>query len=106
MIIAINIGEMENLKKTLPVIKQMYVDLGATVTDIKVSTISDIEVICVEMKKNGQNLIIGIAAAAPGEIFQVAVYNPVTNQYDYNILTEGINIIKTAVKNGSNAVNT
>lgn len=101
MIININIGTLANLKNNLPSVRQMYVDAGAVVHEVKIQVIADIEVLCVELTKNGQNMIIGIADAASGEIFAVNVYNSSTNDYDYSLLEEGIEIVKSAVKTGS-----
>ncbi len=102
MIISINNGTLANLKASLPAVQQMYIDSGAVVKGIKVTTIQGIEMICVELVKNGQNMIIGIADAAPGEIFTVAVYNSKSNNFDYEILSEGAVILKTAAKTCSN----
>ena len=86
MLISISKGTVANLKNTLPAVKQMYIDSGAVVHTIKVTEIAGVEVICVELTKNGQNMIIGITNAAEGEIFVVAVYNVKTNEVDYDIL--------------------
>ena len=101
MIININIGTLANLKNNLPSVRQVYVDAGAVVHEVKVQVIAGIEVLCVELTKNGQNMIIGITDAASGEIFAVNVYNSSTNDYDYALLEEGIEIVKSAVKTGT-----
>ncbi|MBQ4032291.1 MAG: zinc ribbon domain-containing protein [Bacilli bacterium] len=106
MMISISLGTLENLKNTLPAVRQMYIDSGAVVHNIKVTTISDIEMICVELTKNSQNMIIGITDAAPGEIFVIAVLAVKTNDFNYDILAEGANIVKSAVKTAGGAVNT
>ena len=104
MLISINKGTIANLKETLPAVKQMYIDAGAVVHNIKVTTIADVEVICVELTKNGQSMIIGITDAADGEIFVIAVYNMKTNDFDYDILAEGVKIVRTAKKTVCNSV--
>jgi len=106
MIISINRGTLANLKASLPAVQQMYIDSGAVVAGIKVTTIQGVELICVELKKDGKSMIIGIADAAPGEIFTVAVYNSKSNNFDYDILSEGVIILKTAAKTCDNAVPT
>jgi len=107
MIISINLGTLDNLKNTLPAVKQMYIDSGAAVHNIKVTTIADIEVICIELSKNGQNMVFGITDAADGEIFVIAVWDAVNNEFNYDILEEGIKIVKSAKKTAcSNITNT
>lgn len=101
MIININLGTVANLKQNIHSVKQIYVDAGAIVHDVKTMQVNGIEIIAVELTKNGQNMIIGIADAAAGEIFAVNVYNSETNTADYNLLTEGIKIIQSAVKIGT-----
>ena len=98
MLINISKGSLANIKETLPAVKQMYIDSGAVVHNIKVTTISDIEMACVELTKNGQNMVIGITDAAEGEIFVIAAFNAETNEIDYDVLAEGANIVKSAKK--------
>ena len=87
MMISISLGTVANLKETLPAVRQMYIDSGAVVHNIKVTTISGIE-------------------AAPGEIFVGAVFAVKANDFNYDILAEGANIVKSAVKTAGGAVNT
>ncbi len=106
MIISVNIGTVAKLKNSLPALRQMYIDAGATINDVSIKNISGSEVICVELTKNNQNLIMGITDAAQGEIFVIAAYNVANNKFDYNILTEGVNIVRTAVKTAGGSVET
>ena len=101
MLIGISLGSIANLKERFPALQSMYTDAGAVVHRIESRTIEGIEVICVELTKNGQNMIIGITDAAEREIFAINVYNSSTNAVDYELLAEGVRIIKTAVKVGS-----
>jgi len=106
MIISINLGTVAKLKNSLPALRQMYIDAGATINDVVIKNISGSEVICVELTKNNQNLIMGITDAAQGEIFVIAAYNVTNNKFDYDILAEGIGIVRTAVKTAGGSVET
>jgi len=86
------------IRENLDTVKKIHTDSGITVSDVVNQEINGIDVTIFYLEQDGIKVLRGMLDAEYGEIFVIDAYNKKTNEFDINILTEGIEIVSRAIK--------
>ena len=96
--LGITTDNYDKYKNSKELVKQQMQSTGLTVGEVTVQTYGGVEFIVIPVSQGSTQMVYGIAKLSPTEIAMVMVANTATFKFDYTLLNEMGNIIKTAKK--------